>query len=44
MRGGYGEDTLTGGLGADFFSGGYGIDIAVDFNLGEGDTKDASTP
>ena len=42
LDGGTGNDTLTGGLGADSFSGGSGTDTATDFNLGQGDTKDAS--
>ncbi len=44
LRGGYGNDSLTGGLGADFFSGGADTDVATDYNVGEGDTKDASIP
>jgi Ca2+-binding RTX toxin-like protein len=37
-------DTLTGGLGADQFSGGAGVDKVRDFNAGQGDVKDATTP
>ena len=42
LRGENGDDTLTGGSGPDSFDGGPGNDTATDFNVGQGDTKDAS--
>jgi hypothetical protein len=44
MCGGRGDDRLRGGAGADFFGGGPGTDVALDFNAGEGDTKDSTIP
>jgi CSLREA domain-containing protein len=44
MCGGRGDDRLRGGTEADFFGGGPGSDMALDFNAGEGDTKDSTIP
>jgi Ca2+-binding RTX toxin-like protein len=42
MSGGIGNDILTGNSGSDFFSGGAGKDINVDYNPGQGDTRDGT--
>ncbi|NTV37917.1 MAG: calcium-binding protein, partial [Anaerolineales bacterium] len=44
LRGMNGTDSLTGGTGADRFSGGLGLDVLVDYNPPEGDTKDWTSP